>query len=363
VTATTLALAGDSPRRTWQLGRAFVHPAFDFLVIGGGLSLGALAWIKLAGSPEPTRDVIAVTALLVNSPHFAASTVRLYTKPNSLRDLPFVTMVLPLLMLGLLAAGLTFPVAVGINLVALYFTWSPYHYAAQAYGLAVMYAYRSGVPLSNLDKKLTRAACLLPFLYAFLDARGAAIEWVLPASMLNDPFVLHLRVLLISLLRPACYAVPVLLFIGGALGRGPALPLISVTAMLANAYWWTTLRFLDAFVWATISHGLQYLAIVTIFHVRERKERERVSGKGGTGWWRPAAGFYAVCLAAGYLLFQAWPHASTLAGFSFAQSLLVMVAIINIHHFIVDAFIWRLRRDPNYAVVTQASAAAIVPTR
>jgi hypothetical protein len=32
-----------------------------------------------------------------------------------------------------------------------------------------------------------------------------------------------------------------------------------------------------------------------------------------------------------------------------------MVAIINIHHFIVDAYIWRLRRDPNYAVVTSAT--------
>jgi hypothetical protein len=28
--------------------------------------------------------------------------------------------------------------------------------------------------------------------------------------------------------------------------------------------------------------------------------------------------------------------------------------VINIHHFIVDAFIWRLRRDPSYAAVAAA---------
>jgi hypothetical protein len=29
----------------------------------------------------------------------------------------------------------------------------------------------------------------------------------------------------------------------------------------------------------------------------------------------------------------------------------LVVAIINIHHFVVDAYIWRLRRDPNLRTV------------
>jgi hypothetical protein len=118
---------------------------------------------------------------------------------------------------------------------------------------------------------------------------------------------------------------------------------------------------MDAFVWATIFHGLQYLAIVIIFHVRERREQERASGTATmVSWVRPAAAFYVVCVALGYLLFQAWPHASVLASLRFSQSLLIMVAIINIHHFIVDAYIWRLKRDPNYAVVTSATRQARV---
>jgi hypothetical protein len=347
VTTTTFAFSGAVARKPLQLGRAFVHPAFDLMVIGGGLSLCALAWMKLTGSRVPSLEAVALFAFLVNSPHFAASTVRLYTKPNAFRDLPFVTKVLPLAMLIVLGVGLARPDSFGTQLVALYFTWSPYHYAAQTYGLALMYSYRSGVQVSDRDKKLIRVVCLLPFVFAFLDTRGA---------LLGGAVVAHGLAFLIAMLRPACLVAPFLLFLAGTVGRGPRLPVISILTIVANAFWWTTLRYMDAFVWATIFHGLQYLAIVIIFHVRERREAERASGPAVMGrWLRPAAEFYAVCVVVGYLLFQAWPHASVLASLHFSQSLLIMVAIINIHHFIVDAYIWRLKRDPNYAVVTSAT--------
>ena len=101
----------------------------------------------------------------------------------------------------------------------------------------------------------------------------------------------------------------------------------------------------------TIFHGLQYLAILTIVHVKERMKRP----DNHSAAWAHAAGFYARCLALGYLLFQVWPHAFVLAGFSYAESLLMVVSVINIHHFIVDAFIWRLRRDPSYAAAAASA--------
>ena len=44
-----------------------------------------------------------------------------------------------------------------------------------------------------------------------------------------------------------------------------------------------------------------------------------------------------------------------MAGFGWAQSVVLVIAAINVHHFIVDAYIWRLRRDPNYRVVVSAA--------
>jgi hypothetical protein len=132
-------------------------------------------------------------------------------------------------------------------------------------------------------------------------------------------------------------------------GRTP-LPLISLLAVVSNAVWLVPFSYQAPLVMITVTvfHGLQYLAIVMIVHVKERARAGNVPA------WRPAAGFYAGCLALAYLLFHLWPRAYVLAGFSYAQSYLLIVSVINIHHFIVDAFIWRLRRDPSYAAVAEA---------
>ncbi len=43
---------------------------------------------------------------------------------------------------------------------------------------------------------------------------------------------------------------------------------------------------------------------------------------------------------------------------SLIAELFMVVAVINLHHFIVDAYIWRIRRDRNYDTVMSARPAA-----
>jgi hypothetical protein len=160
------------------------------------------------------------------------------------------------------------------------------------------------------------------------------------------------RGVLLQVFGIASFVAPLVIFVRSQKGPG-RMPVISLLVMMANAAWWIALTMMDAFVWATVFHGLQYLAIVTIFQVKEDLRHAPARP-----WWAYALRFYLACLALGYLLFQASPHAFVLAGFSYAQSLLLVVATINIHHFIVDAYIWRLRKDPNYAVVKAEAPAA-----
>ena len=148
-------------------GRMFVNPAFDYLLIGGGLSLivGLIAYANGLGF---TRHGIPLILLLGNFAHFAASTVRLYTKPGAITMWPFLTLGFPFVTLAaftaLLMAGET-----PVNLLfALFLVWSPFHYSAQTYGLSVMYAMRSGATLDVVDKRLLRLACLLPFALAYV---------------------------------------------------------------------------------------------------------------------------------------------------------------------------------------------------
>jgi hypothetical protein len=218
-----------------------------------------------------------------------------------------------------------------------------------------MYAYRSGCRLEGGQKRLLRGAALLPFFYAFVATAGAGLDWLVPDALrqaLGLPAALAvLRPLLVAL----GFAAPLALFVASLRGGSAPLPLVSVLALLANGVWWFVLPARQAFLWATFFHGLQYLAIVLIFHVREQTARpENRHGRVYHAVW-----FYGACLLLGYALFNCLPQAYAFAGFSLTESLLLVTAAINVHHFIVDAFIWRLgRQDTNRAIVDSGTALA-----
>jgi hypothetical protein len=341
MSALSARLPAPLPSPRLRLGQAFVHPLFDLLVIGGGLSLlltPLLLWGPRTQQLDADRALwFPAVLLFVNSAHFSASTVRLYTRPGALKELPFLTRGLPLVTLLVLTCSMLFIEWIGVPLVRLYVAWSPFHYGAQAYGLSLIYAYRSGGRLEDLDKRLLRIACLLPF---------AAL--LIGGPILGDAFLDTRRALAI-VLGWAAFALPALI-VSRLYREGRALPLISVAILLGNSVWLVALGTVGAFAWATVFHGLQYLGIVTVFHVKERLRRpENVHG-----WAWHAASFYLPCLAIGYLLFEIWPFAYVLMGFGIAESMLLVTAVINLHHFIVDAYIWKLRQAPNYKIVTDA---------
>ena len=127
---------------------------------------------------------------------------------------------------------------------------------------------------------------------------------------LARPAVHTVRFTLVYLTHAATVLLPLALLVRQWRGGASRLPLISLTVIASNAIWLITLRYIEAFVWATVFHGLQYLAIVSVFHVRER-----LAAPGNVRpWWQHAGGFYLACLALGYLLFQVWPHAFVFAG-------------------------------------------------
>ena len=130
------------------------------------------------------------------------------------------------------------------------------------------------------------------------------------------------------------------------------MPLIGPLLMFSNGIWWLVLLPLDAFVWATVFHGIQYLVIVLVFHVRDQME---LPGN-RHGRLYHALRFYGLSLLLGFALFQILPQGYVLAGFGMVESVLLVVAAINIHHFVVDAFIWRLRPGTDNRRIVEAGA-------
>jgi tetratricopeptide (TPR) repeat protein len=86
-----------------------------------------------------------------------------------------------------------------------------------------------------------------------------------------------------------------------------------------------------------LMHSAQYLWITQHFAKRER----------GRDW--SAARYWFTVIAGGIVLFLPIPWAaSTLAHMDFTASVIAVTAIVNIHHFMIDGVVWKLR-DPRVA--------------
>jgi hypothetical protein len=327
-----------------------MHPAFDYLLVSGALSFVLVDLFVLAGPLGVTASHLAGVVLFANSAHFAASTVRLYTKPDATATFPLLTLGFPLVALAVATGAIAMGEPLGRYLVALYIFWSPYHYAAQTYGLAAMYAYRSGVALGSGPRRWLRWGCLTVFLWTLLQPDGG-LGFVVPAARLTEATVLNrAREGLSTLLWLASLTAPIVTFAWLRLRHRTTLPLMCPLLMVTNVGWFVMFPFLKAFFWATVFHAVQYLTVVMIFHVRDRTAAP--GNRHGPLWH--AMAFYGACLLLGYTLFELWPRAYALAGFDPLRSVTLVTAVINIHHFVVDAFIWRLRRSP-------AAALALAP--
>ena len=343
------------------VGRTFMHPVIDYLLVGGGITLPIFAAIYFFPALTPAVDgpFDIRSFLLINGAHFAASTVRLYTKKGAKEEFPFLSWGFPVICLISVAGGLYWPL-VGSNLTALYFTWSPYHYAAQTYGVAVMYAMRSGARLDQRDKMQMWWVCLLPFLYALLTSKDGGLSWFIsPATIAATPGLSTVHTGLVWLVTVGVIALPFSLFWQLHRMRGRKVPLISLLLQMSNGIWWLTTDYLSAWWWTAAFHSIQYLIIVVMVHIQEQMARTDANPRlhsplfyGGT--------FYGLSTVVAGILFFLVPLAYVPLGFGAAQALVMMTVVINLHHFIVDGFIWRTKPMPRGPSATTTQPAVPV---
>ncbi|HTK28613.1 MAG TPA: hypothetical protein VL309_03630 [Vicinamibacterales bacterium] len=325
------------------VGRCFSHPLVDYFFVGGAITVPIfVALYFFPGLTGANADTTLRTFIFLNGAHFAASTVRLYTKPGARRDFPFLSFGFPVVCLTAVWAGLEWP-GIGRNLSALYFSWSPYHYAAQTYGLAVMYAMRSGARLDNRDKAQMWWVCLVPFLYALITAKEGGLAWFVSREWLATIPALWLTYrALVAALTVAVFLLPVSLFWQLHRMRGRNVPLISLVLQITNGLWWLGTDYINAWYWTAMLHSTQYLIIVVTRHVQEQMARTDAKPKLHKPFVYGSI-FYGVSFVLGIVLFFIVPLVYVPFGFTATQSFMMMTVVINLHHFIVDGFIWRTR--------------------
>lgn len=333
--------AQQTVRSPWIYG-----PWLDLIVGCGAWSAPFLLLAYYVGRDNSSWWPLAFyfLALLFNYPHFMATIYRAYhTHSEFAKYRVFTVHVTLLLVVAGILVHAWYPLLPW--LFTLYICWSPWHYTGQNFGLLMMFARRSGVAPTNAERRLVRLAFVASYLLLMLSFHTGAS---------NDELVLSLGL-------PASFTVPargaLAVFFGGAviwafgsMAKRVAWRSLAPSAILAvTQFLWFLL---PAIAELTNGHGLpqtryssgilavlhstQYLWITSYYQERESRAAS------GAGW--SFSKYLIALIAGGIALFIPGPWiVSRVFHVDFAASFLAFTALVNIHHFILDGALWKLR--------------------
>ena len=306
------------------------------------------------GTAQWPLGLVLLFTLAINTPHYGATLLRVYEQREERRKYAFFAVWVTLLLVLAFAAG-SRSVLVGSVLFTLYVTWSPWHFAGQNYGLTLMFLRRRGVAIDPRLKRLLYTSFLCSFVLAFLAVHvenSSAVYAPGATAEANTLRILRLAipVEVARLLMSIAAALYVLSLVGVALGLRrqararelmPAAVLVltqalwfSVPALLALTGTYTPGGLAFAAIWISSAHSLQYLWVTSYYAKRTDPSMHAVP-------------YFVKALLAGTavtvipsLLFAP----AALGAVAWAGGLGVLTfSVVNLHHFILDGAIWKLR--------------------
>src|SRR5215469_15860929 len=350
--------ASRAPAALW-----LYSPWLDLTVGCGAWSapLLLLAYLSVASHTLAWSVGFYVLALFFNYPHYMATIYRAYHREADFNRYRIFTVHITLLVV--LTAVLThlWPRALPC-IFTLYLTGSPWHYSGQNYGLFMMFARRAGARPSPRERNAIYAAFLLSYAILFVNFHtGPSADPLFISLNLPGGLSSTLQIALaIAFIGCAVYGLSGL--VGGAGWRGmvPSLTLFATqfvwfllpTVLSLGARFQVPQSRYSTGVLA-VMHSAQYLWVTSYYARREAMAEGRQN-------WRPFA-YFAILIAGGIALFVSGPWlASHVFHFDFTRSFLIFTALVNIHHFILDGAIWKLREGRISALLlnTQARASA-----
>jgi len=357
-------------------------PARD-LILGCGLGyLGMFAVLTTSGDTMRALLPIGLMPLLtlaLSVPHYGATLWRVYEQRRDRQAYAFFAFYFTAALFAAFALGVR-SAWIGSALITLYLSWSPWHYTGQNFGIAMMFLRRRGIDVTPGARRALHASFVLSFLMMLLSLHsypptgtdpvlgerfqflavplpGLSPGWLVGATGLGW---LVSGVAAIALLRRAA----------GFRALGPALGLMAlqglwfalpsfalIAPVLAEVEPLGRSHATYALLWIALGHAVQYLW-VTAFYVTRREGSQSYSrflGRaliaGSLVWTLPA------------LLFAP----GVLGDLPFDSGLALLVAsVVNLHHFVLDGAIWKLRSSRVAKVLiansTDATAEPITPS-
>lgn len=365
---------GTTAREGWLFG-----PLPDLMLGCGGLYLCVLVALTLGGAPLRAAEALwlgPLLVLLLGAPHYGATLLRVYEHRKDRRTYAFFSLWVTLAILAFFGVSL-YSAWAATAMVTLYLSWSPWHYTGQNYGIAVMFLRRRGQPLDRVTQRWMYLSFLFSFLLTVLVFHG---EGSAPqpefASGPRELFAsLGIPNALVDVLFPLCFA-GAIVCIGVAAARllragASWTGLAPAGAMVGLQTLWFSIPFAARhfgvfgqieplqwgqreyfFFWIALGHSVQYLWI-TAYTAREAERWDGYTGQlrylgkillaGTAVWTLPGV------LLDPHQLGQLWPQLTSLS--------LLVASAVNLHHFMLDGAIWKLRAGPVADLLIRRSAA------
>jgi tetratricopeptide (TPR) repeat protein len=330
-----------SKQRPW-----IYRPWIDLLVGCGAWSAPLLLVAFYATTTYSRAWAVAFyfLALLCNYPHFMATVYRAYHTRSEFEKYRIFTVHIALLLaLAGIIAHVWYPLLPWI--FTLYICWSPWHYTGQNFGLLMMFARRSGLAPSPAQRKAIHLSFIASFLLLMLSFHtGSSGDALILSLGLPARVTLPARAVLALFFAVAS---------GGALfsmARRSSLRAIlaPLTLAVTQFLWFLLPAVIELFSGhevpqtryssgvLAVLHSAQYLWITSYYQEREAREQ-------GDANWRVSR-YLLTLVAGGIALFIPGPWiASRIFHADFAASFLTFTALVNIHHFILDGALWKLR--------------------
>jgi tetratricopeptide (TPR) repeat protein len=332
---------GTRPASPWVY-----RPWLDLLIGCGAWSAPLLVFTNYVSPRSSTQWSFAfyLLALLFNYPHFMATVYRAYHTYGEFQKYRYFTVHVALLLaIAGLMAHLWYPLLPWI--FTLYICWSPWHYTGQNFGLLMMFGRRAGLSPTEAERQALHLAFIASYLMLLFSFHtGKSPDPLIISLGLPLKFTLPVRTVLgVFFLAASTWAMASLS------KRGSWKTLLpSVTLVTTQFLWFLLPSVLELVtgheVLATryssgilaVMHSAQYLWITSYYQAKEAR------AEGRTDW--SFARYLLILVAGGIALFVPGPWVvSRVFRADFATSFLTFTALVNLHHFILDGALWKLR--------------------
>lgn len=338
-----------------------INPVFDFIfVTGGGVLTLMLINYLFIGWTVPTefttpQSIFLITAMFMSQHLFAdshntATYMRIWGSPEDRQRFKFyrtwlVYSCLPIFVLGVLKPDFT------SALVYLYLITVFWHYAAQTFGISLIYCYKRGYYLNNFEKEIFRWFILS--MSGFVIIRFLTFQNFSPRNFYGVPipFWGPLPEVFFTSARFIFYILTfmfIFVVVKKFIKEKKLIPLPSVLLVLTVSCLGLSKDTSNAMMWFYVPgffHGSQYLAVCLSYYLKEQGIPEGMSS------WdiaklavrAPGLKYVGTVILTGCFFYVGIPHFFMQLGFDYGMVGGLVLGVVNYHHFITDAAIWRLR--------------------